>query len=39
VKNIEVVTAKEHVGNIFRKLGARIRAQAALPYRRDVTRP
>ena len=27
---IEVVTVKRHVGNIFRKLGARNRTQAAL---------
>jgi two-component system nitrate/nitrite response regulator NarL len=35
---IEVVTAKRHVGNILRKLGARNRTQAALCLR-EMVRP
>jgi DNA-binding NarL/FixJ family response regulator len=33
---LEVVTVKKHVGNIFRKLGARNRTQAAIMLARRV---
>jgi len=35
---VEVVTVKKHVGNIFRKLGARNRTQAALDLVREAMR-
>jgi DNA-binding NarL/FixJ family response regulator len=35
---IEVVTAKRHVGNILRKLGARNRTQAALELAEEARR-
>ena len=33
---VEIVTVKKHVGNIFRKLGARNRTQAALDLVREA---